>query len=480
MTATDYKTFEPVLTKYVDEPGSETIDFYLGHGGYDGARKALTEHKPDEVIEIVKASNLRGRGGAGFPCGLKWSFVPKSTNNPKYMVVNADESEPGTFKDRIILERDPHALIEGAIIASYAVGSHCCYIYIRGEFVKGYERLVQAVKEAYDKGYLGERALGTDYSLDITVHRGAGAYICGEETGLLSSLEGKRGLPKIKPPFPAVEGLFKCPTVVNNVETLANLQHIVLRGADWFRSIGPENGPGPKLLCISGHVERPGTYEVPMGINLLDLINDLAGGVWKGRKLKAVIPGGSSAKVLRADECDIAMDFDELAKADTMLGSGGIIVMDETTDMVDALYNILRFYHHESCGQCTPCREGTGWIEKIVGRIRSGHGRMEDLDLLLSICDQMCGKTICVLADAAAFPCESFIKKFQSEFEERIKQGDDYSHADDPSKGGPLVQPGALSRHNQELLAERQNAVWTQFSGSDGVADDSITTESTS
>ena len=458
-----YKNFEKVLLKYVDEPESETIDFYLGHEGYEGARKAISDYDPGEIIELVKSSNLRGRGGAGFPCGVKWSFVPKSSAKPKYLVVNADESEPGTFKDRIIIERDPHALIEGSIIASYAVDCHNCYVYIRGEFVKGYHTLVKAVREAYDKGFLGKGIFGTDYQLDMTIHRGAGAYICGEETGLLSSLEGNRGLPKIKPPFPAVEGLFRCPTVVNNVETLSNLQHIITRGADWFRSIGPENGPGPKLLCVSGHVERPGTYEVPMGINLLDLVNDLCGGVWKGKKLKAIIPGGSSAKILKADECDIAMDFDVLAKADTMLGSGGVIVMDEDTDMVDALYNILRFYHHESCGQCTPCREGTGWIEKIVGRINAGYGRMEDLDLLLNICDEMVGKTICVLADAAAFPCESFTKKFRSEFEEKIRNGKGHERQVFPSAGGPLVQPTALSRHNQEFLKDRQLAVWTNF-----------------
>ncbi len=463
MAHVDYKTYEPVLTKHVREERSETIDHYLGRGGYEASRTAITEYEPAEVIELVKASNLRGRGGAGFPCGVKWSFVPKTTSKPKYMVVNADESEPGTFKDRVIIEHDPHQLLDGSIIGSYAIGASICYIYIRGEFVHGYHVLVKAVEEAYDRGFLGKNLFGTDYSLDVTVHRGAGAYICGEETGLLSSLEGNRGLPKIKPPFPAVEGLFRCPTVVNNVETLANVPHIVMRGPEWFKSIGPEKGPGPKLLCVSGHVEKPGTYEVPMGINLLDLINDLAGGVWKGRALKAVIPGGTSAKVLRADECDIAMDFDVLAKADTMLGSGGVIVMDETTDMVDALYNILRFYHHESCGQCTPCREGTGWLEKIVGRIRAGHGRMEDLDLLLSICDQMCGKTICVLADAAAYPCMSFVLKFREEFEEHIKRGTGYSRRTFPAAGGPLVQEGALSRHNQETLSQRQQAVWMAF-----------------
>ncbi len=453
MSAFDLKNFERVLLAHTDVPGSHTLDFYLSHGGYEGAKKAILQHKPDEVIEIVKKSNLRGRGGAGFPCGLKWSFVPKSTTKPKYLAVNADESEPGTFKDRVLMERDPHQLIEGIIIACYAVGIRTAYIYIRGEFVHGARVLDKAVEEAYERGILGPKVLGTEMMLDVTVHRGAGAYICGEETGLLSSLEGKRGLPKIKPPFPAVEGLFGCPTVVNNVETLANLPHIMNRGADWFRSIGPEKGPGPKLICVSGHVNKPGTYEVPMGLNLLALINDVCGGVWKGRKLKAVIPGGTSAKILTAAECDVAMDFDSLAAKGTMLGSGGVIVMDEKTDMVDALYNILRFYHHESCGQCTPCREGTGWIEKIVGRIRAGHGRMEDLDLLVEICDMMLGKTICVLADAAAFPCESIVKKFRAEFEDRVKSGAGFAAS--VGTGGPLVQIGSLSAHNQETRLAR-------------------------
>jgi len=453
MSAFDPKSFEKVLLAHVDEPDSHTLGFYLSHGGYEGAKTAILQHKPDEVIEIIKKSNLRGRGGAGFPCGLKWSFVPKSTPKPKYLAVNADESEPGTFKDRVIIERDPHQLLEGIIIACHAVGIRTSYIYIRGEFVHGARVLEKAVAEAYERGILGPKVLGTEMTLDVTVHRGAGAYICGEETGLLSSLEGKRGLPKIKPPFPAVEGLFGCPTVVNNVETLANLPHIMNRGADWFRSIGPEKSPGPKLICVSGHVNRPGTYEVPMGINLMVLINDVCGGVWKGRKLKAVIPGGTSAKILTAAECDVAMDFDSLASKGTMLGSGGVIVMDEKTDMVDGLYNILRFYHHESCGQCTPCREGTGWLEKIVGRIRAGNGRMEDIDLLVEICEMMVGKTICVLADAAAFPCESIVKKFRPEFEERVKGGSGFVPS--VSTGGPLVQIGSLSSHNQETRSAR-------------------------
>ena len=310
----------------------------------------------------------------------------------------------------------------------------------------------KAIDEAYEAGILGENVLGTGFRLDMTMHRGAGAYICGEETGLLSSLEGKRGLPKIKPPFPAVEGLFRCPTVVNNVETLSCVTHIFDRGVEWFKSIGPPEGPGPKLLCVSGHVERPGTYEVPMGINLLDLVNNHAGGVWKGHQLKAIIPGGSSAKILKADECDVGMDYESLAAKDTMLGSGGVIVMDHKTDMVDALYNILRFYAHESCGQCTPCREGTGWLQKICGRILKGDGRPEDPDMMIDLAEKMCGRTICVLADAAAFPCESIVRKFRSEFDAMISPGE--GHERTIHLGGPLVQPGALSAHNQEKLDE--------------------------
>ncbi|MCZ6793352.1 MAG: NADH-quinone oxidoreductase subunit NuoF [Planctomycetota bacterium] len=450
----DSTGFEKVLLAHVDHPDSRSLDHYRSHGGYETARRVLSELKPDEVIEEVKASDLRGRGGAGFPCGMKWGFVPKQIDRPKYLVVNADESEPGTFKDRVILERDPHQLLEGMIIAAYAIDSQVSYVYIRGEFVEGYRVMQKAIEEACAAGVLGDDVLGTGVRLDVTMHRGAGAYICGEETGLLNSLEGKRGLPRIKPPFPAVEGLFGCPTVVNNVETLVCLSHIFSRGVEWFKSIGPESGPGPKLLCVSGHVERPGVFEVPMGINLLELL-EMAGGVWKGRQLKCVIPGGTSAKVLRADECDVDMDFDSLAAAGTMLGSGGVIVMDETTDMVDALYNILRFYHHESCGQCTPCREGTGWLQKIVGRIRAGAGRPEDLDLLIDICERMIGRTICVLADAAAFPCESIVRKFRGEFEERIRAGTGHERL--VPVGGPLVQIGAISAHNQERLEKRSH-----------------------
>jgi len=416
-------SFEKVFTRYIHEPNCHTLEFYESHGGYENARRAIGDWEPDALIDEVKASNLRGRGGAGFPTGVKWGFVPKQTDKPKYLAVNADESEPGTFKDRVILEKNPHQLLEGIIIASWAVGIHTAYIYIRGEYVFGYQRLVEAIREAYDRGILGEKVLGTDFRLDVTVHRGAGAYICGEETGMLTSLEGERGQPKLKPPFPAIEGLFGCPTVVNNVETLANLPTIVEIGAEAYKKIGPERSPGPKLFCVSGHVERPGTYELPMGVNLLELIEKHCGGVWKGRKLKAVIPGGSSAHVLRADECDVAMDIESLAAAGTMLGSAGVIVMDDQTCMVNALLNLMRFYHHESCGQCTPCREGTGWLEKIVHRIAYGHGRVEDLDLIDEVCGRMVGKTICVLADAAAFPAWSFTQKFRDEFIHCIEHG---------------------------------------------------------
>ncbi len=443
--------YERVLTKYVDDPQARTLEFYRGHDGYETARKTITDLPPAEVTERVKASNLRGRGGAGFPCGLKWTFVPKDSPRPTYLVVNADESEPGTFKARIIMEQDPPQLIEGIIISAWALECHVAYVYIRGEYFDGFRIMNEAIRECYDAGILGDDVLGTGFQLDLTMHRGAGAYICGEETGLLSSLEGQRGNPKIKPPFPAVEGLFRCPTVVNNVETIACVTHILERGVDWFTGIGPESGPGPKLIGISGHVEKPGAFEVPMGFPLLDAI-ELAGGVWKGRKLKAAIPGGSSAPVLTAEECDVAMDYDAIAAKGSMFGSGGIIVMDETTDMVDALYNLLRFYSHESCGQCTPCREGTGWLTKICGRICAGEGRPEDPDLMLDLCDRMVGRTICVLADAAAFPCRSFIGKFRDEFDEQIRAGKKFER--EVFTGGPLVQPGAISAHNQERLQE--------------------------
>ena len=409
--------YEKVLTKDINMPESRKLAYYEKVGGYRSWKKALKEMDPDAVIELVKASKLRGRGGAGFPTGVKWGFVPKSTDKPHYMLVNADESEPGTFKDRLLMAGMPHSTIEGAAIGSYAIRANTCYIYIRGEFVKEARILEEAIAEAYAKGYLGKNIFGSGYDLDMYVHRGAGAYICGEETGLIESLEGKRGWPRTKPPFPAIEGVFRCPTIVNNVETLACVPYILERGAEWFAGIGPESGPGPKLYCLSGHVEKPGVYEDAMGLPLRRLIYEYGGGILNGKKLKAVIPGGSSVPVLTADEIDVDMDFDSLAKIGSMLGSAGCIVMDEDTDMVNTLLNIAHFYRHESCGQCTPCREGTTWAEKVLHKIKSGHGTMKDVDLLYEISGNIGTRTICPLGDAAAMPIESFVRKFRHEFE---------------------------------------------------------------
>ena len=413
---------ELVLLRHRGIPDYHTLSVYERHGGYQATRKALAEFNPEQLVELVKGSGLRGRGGAGFPTGLKWSFLPKQSDKPVYLCVNADESEPGTFKDREIIEFDPHQLLEGIIISSYAIRCHLAFIYIRGEFVFGAKVLDKAIEEAYAKGYLGN-VLGSGFQLDVVVHRGAGAYICGEETGLIESLEGKRAYPRVKPPFPATYGVFGAPTIVNNVETLACVPHIVSRGADWFKSIGPEKGPGPKLYCVSGHVERPGTYELPMGTSLREILYTHCGGIPGGRKLKAVIPGGSSVPVFSADEIDVPMDFDSVAKAGSLLGSAGIIVMDDTTCMVRTLEVIARFYHHESCGQCTPCREGTGWLHKVLRHLEEGTGREEDLQLLIDISNNMMGNTVCVLADAAAMPTISFVKKFGEEFAEHVKLG---------------------------------------------------------
>ena len=419
--------FEPILTKNMRLENSHTLEVYQQNGGYEALKKVLTSMSPDEVIEEVKRSNLRGRGGAGFPTGVKWSFVPKDSTKPKYLVNNADESEPGTFKDRLLMNEDPHLVLEGMIIASYAIQCHLAFIYIRGEFYKEYKVLDGAIQEMVDANLLGKNILGTGYDLDIVIHRGAGAYICGEEMGLLESLEGKRGWPRIKPPFPAIEGYLRCPTIVNNVETLACLPHIIVRGTDWFKSIGPEKGPGPKLFCLSGRVRKPGVYEAPLGVPLKDLIYDYAGGVVDNNALKGVFPGGSSSAILRADEIDgLNMGFDSLVEAKTMLGSAGVIVMDETVDMVKACLNIARFYAHESCGQCTPCREGTTWLVKILDRLCRGHGDRRDIDMLLEISDNIgglidfskgsFGKTICPLGEAVAWPVRSFVEKFEDEF----------------------------------------------------------------
>ncbi len=405
-------------------PESRTIAFYEKQNGYQTWRHVLQNLKPEAIIDEVKKSGLRGRGGAGFPTGLKWSFVPKESTKAKYLVCNADESEPGTFKDRYIIEREPHLLLEGMAIASLAIGSHQAYIYIRGEFAYGARVLDEAIQEAVSKGYLGKNIFGSGYDLDIAVHRGAGAYICGEETGLLESLEGKRGWPRLKPPFPATVGAFASPTVVNNVETLACVPLIMAKGADAFSMIGSNiKNSGPKLYCVSGHVNKPGLYEFPMGKNLRELIYQDAGGIRNGKKLKAVIPGGSSVPVLRPDEIDVAMDFDSLAAAGSMFGSAGVIVMDEDTCMVNALLNLERFYAHESCGQCTPCREGTTWMVKILKRLEGGQGRPEDIPLLEDVAQHINFRTICPLGDAAAMPAASFLKKFKAEFIAHAESG---------------------------------------------------------
>ena len=413
----------PVLSARFRDPEGTWFDAYAAQGGYAAAKKALTSLTPAQVIDEVTRANLRGLGGAGFPTGKKWSFVPKESAKPKYLVVNADEGEPGTFKDRYILERDPHALLEGMLIAAHAIGSHKAYVYIRGEYFRPAKRFERAVAEAYEHGWLGKDIQGTGFDLDVVVHRGAGAYICGEETALLTSIEGGKGFPKLKPPFPATSGLFACPTIVNNVETLACVPFILRNGAQRFAGLGTAKQGGTRLFCVAGHVVRPGVYEAPVGVTLRSLIEDAAGGVRDGKRLKAVVPGGLSAKILTAAEIDVAMDFDSLAAAGTMAGSGGVIVMDESTSMVEALESAARFFAHESCGQCSPCREGTGWILRIVHRIAAGQGSLRDLDDLLAIARDMEGKTICVFADAAAWPVQSYITKFRAEFEEHIRAG---------------------------------------------------------
>ena len=413
---------EKILSRRVGTPDSRSIETYVADGGYAGLRKVLTGGwTPEQVTEEVKKANVRGRGGAGFSAGVKWGFLPKDTRGkPVYLLCNADESEPGTFKDRLLMENDPHQLIEGMVIAAYAIRCRNAYIYIRGEFYDGARILNRAVEEAYEKGFLGENILGSTFSLDLTVHRGAGAYICGEETGLIESLEGKRGQPRIKPPFPAVSGAFACPTIVNNVETLCCVKHVIDRGADWFLKIGRnEKNTGPKLYCVSGHVNRPGVYEAAMGLPFKEFLygEQYAQGI-KGGKLKAVIPGGASAAIMTADEIeDCPLDFDGVAAKGSMLGSAAIIVMNEGTCIVSAIQNILKFFSHESCGQCTPCREGTTWLYRVLTRIENGEGRPEDIDLLDRVASQMNnGMTICVLADGAAAPTLSAIKKFRSEF----------------------------------------------------------------
>jgi len=410
-----------VLSKHFGLKNSFNIDVYLRQKGYQAVRKALKEMTPEQILEEVKKANLRGRGGAGFPAGVKWGFVPK-VNKPKYLCVNADEGEPGTFKDRYIMTHDPHLLLEGIIITSFCVGIHKAFIYIRGEYEAVARRLEQAISEAYEKGFLGKDILETGFNLDVVVHRGAGAYICGEETGLLESLEGKRGHPRLKPPFPASIGLFQCPTVINNVETLSNVPAIILKGADWFWQQGlPEDG-GTRIFGVSGMVKNPGIYELPLGTSLKDIIFKHAGGMKEGKKLKAVIPGGMSAPVLRADEIDIKMDFDSLVEVKSMLGSAAIIVIDEETPILDVLKAVAKFYSHESCGQCTPCRIGTSWINKIVKRMVQGKGEKEDIDAIQRLANNILGKTLCPLGDAVAMPINSIAEKYREELEACISQ----------------------------------------------------------
>jgi len=411
-----------LLTEHYDKESFRTLKGYQELGGYEVLKKAL-KMKPAEIIATVKESGLRGRGGAGFSTGTKWSFLPKNDED-RYLLCNADEGEPGTFKDRLMMERAPHQLIEGMIISAYAIGSKKSYIYIRGEYTYPIRVVEQALREAYDAGLLGKNILGSGFSHDMDVYRGAGAYICGEETGMISSLEGLKGQPKLKPPFPAVKGYLKKPTIVNNVETLAAVVPIIRDGAQAYRKFGTEKSAGTKLFSLSGDVVKPGNYEVTLGYKLSDLINNEGGGLKSGRKLKAVIPGGSSAPVLTAEEAAKAtLDYECLQQMGSMLGSGAVIVIDDSHSMVDLLSTIMHFYHHESCGQCTPCREGTGWLDKMLHRILLGEAKSQDLDQVLNVAKNMMGRTICALSDAAALPAISFVSKFRDEFERHLKEG---------------------------------------------------------
>jgi NADH-quinone oxidoreductase subunit F len=405
-----------ILSAKFDIKDANKIAVAKKHGAYSTLDK-LFAMKPEDVIEEVKKSGLRGRGGAGFPAGVKWGFLPKNTGKPVYLTVNSDESEPATFKDRYILVKDPHALIEGIIICSYAIGCHDTYIYIRGEYTTQVKILQAAIDEAYAEGYLGDTVAGCDFKLDVTVHRGAGAYVCGEETALLESIEGKKGQPRSKPPFPAVAGLYGSPTIINNVQTIASLPFILANGADAYKAYGTEKSPGTHLFGISGHVVKPGMYELPLGLPILEVIDKVAGGVWKGRKLKGIIPGGSSTPVLLPDEAkDVTLDYESMAAHKTMFGSGGIVVLDETVDIVQLVKNLIDFYHHESCGQCTPCREGLGWMLKIIKKILRGEGSMVDVNLLRELCDNIEMKTVCVLSAACTMPVRSYLDKFRHEF----------------------------------------------------------------
>jgi NADH-quinone oxidoreductase subunit F len=411
----------PLISKRWGIQDSRKIDVALQLGAYQALDKALKQFTPEQLIDEVKKSNLRGRGGAGFSTGMKWSFVPKNSPKPKYVICNADESEPGTCKDRPLMEMDPHQLIEGITIAGRAIDAHRGFIYIRGEYRYVLDIVETAIEEAYSRGYLGKNILGSGFDFDLLIHTGAGAYECGEESALMESLEGKRGNPRIKPPFPAVVGLYGCPTIINNVETLSAVPAIILEGGEAYANRGtPKNG-GTRLLCVSGHVNKPGIYEIPLGMNMKKFLEEVAGGVRGGKKLKAIIPGGSSCPVFKADEIDVAMDYDTVAKAGSMLGSGGMVVIDEDTCMVDMARRIMHFYAHESCGWCIPCREGTAWLQKTLDRFHAGYGRAEDIGLIGDLASNMLGRTFCPLGDAAAMPTISIVKKFRNEFEDHLQ-----------------------------------------------------------
>lgn len=411
---------EKIILK--DIPGLQNIDVYISNNGYSALKKVLTQMKPEDVIEEVKKSGLRGRGGACFSTGLKWSFMPKGNEKPKFLCCNGDESEPGSFKDREIFEKNPHQFIEGSLIAAYSMGIKAVYVYIRGEYWKWINIMEECVADAYKKGFIGKNILGSEFSVDMYVHKGAGAYICGEESSLMNSLEGKRGYPRVKPPFPAAVGVWGNPTTINNIETLANVPEIINKGAEWFSKIGEPKHPGTLLFGVSGHINKPGVYELPTGTPLMTIINDYCGGIRNGKDFKMIIPGGSSMPPLTKEESlTMKMDAESLKAVGSAIGTAGVIVMDEDTDIVHVLQRITKFYYHESCGQCTPCREGCGWMLKVLNRILDGSGRKSDLDLLISVAENIEGNTICALGDAAAWPVKWTVRKFRKDFEDKIK-----------------------------------------------------------
>ncbi len=415
---------ELIVTKDIDVPGIDKLDVYRQYGGYEALAKALRDYQPDALVDMIKASGLRGRGGAGFPTGMKWGFLAKN-DKPRFLCCNSDESEPGTCKDRVIMEQIPHRLVEGVILTSFACRVGIAFIYVRGELAKAGRQVEKAVEEAYAAGLIGQNILGSGYNLEVIVHRGAGAYICGEESALMESLEGRRGYPRLKPPFPAAIGLYGGPTVINNCETLATVPAIVAGGAEWYASFGTEKSKGTRMFCLSGQVKKPGIYELPLGIPMHTLIYDeqYGGGILDDRKLKAIIPGGSSTFILTPDTINIPLDYESVAAAGSMLGSGGVIVISDATCIVGAILRMSEFYRDESCGKCTPCREGTFWMTEILERLEHGHGHLKDVDLLLDICDNISGKSFCPLGDAATSCITSGIKKYREEFEYHVKHG---------------------------------------------------------